>query len=115
MNVTGGFASATTSDSSVAWTVQGLRNPRSTAPTLSFKAYINDASDNGQYIVESGERLSISTASDFVAISYTRDSTVNGITTVYYFTVTLSNQINSGDYVRIIFPTEVTLKSTTSQ
>lgn len=115
MNVTGGFASATTSDSTVAWTVQGLRNPRSTAPTLSFKAYINDASDNGQYIVESGERLTISTSSDFVDIAYTRDSTVNGITTIYYFTITLNNQIISGDFIRIIFPAEVTLKSTTNQ
>jgi hypothetical protein len=115
LRVTGGFASATTSNTDVAWTITGLRNPRSTTPTLSFKAYINDASDNGQYIVESGERLSITTPSDFAGVAFSRDSTVNGVSSTYQFTITLSNQIFTGDFIRVIFPTEVSVRSSSSQ
>lgn len=97
------------------FSISGIRNPRSTATTLSFKVYVKDASSYGQYAIESGKGISVANPSDFTSVTITRDSTVNGVTTTYNFQVTLSNIINTGDYIQVVFPSAVTVKSVANQ
>ena len=115
LQIDGGFASTSFAGGDLVLTIPGIRNPRSTARTLSFKVYVNDASGFGQYSVESGEGITISSISDFTAIALTRDSTINGVSTTYYFTITLSNLIYNDDYIQIVFPSSVSISSIVNQ
>lgn len=115
LKISDGFASSSFAGGSLVMTIEGIRNPRSTASTLSFKVYVKDSSDYGQYAIESGEGLTISSVSDFTNVLIERDSTVNGVVTTYYFTITLSNIIYSNDYIQIVFPSSISLTSVVNQ
>jgi hypothetical protein len=115
LKISGGFASTSFAGGTIVMTIDGIRNPRSTASTLSFKSYVKDSSDYGQYSIESGRGLTISSVSDFTNVVIDRDSTVNGIITTYYFTITLSNIIYSNDFIQIIFPSSISLTSVVNQ
>lgn len=82
---------------------------------MSFKAYVNDANGFGQYSLESGKGITVTSVSDFTNVAISRDSTVNGVMTTYYFTITLSNIINTGDIIQIVFPSSITLESEVNQ
>lgn len=44
-----------------------------------------------------------------------RASTINGETTTYTFTITLSNIIYTGDYIQIVFPSSISVNSVVNQ
>jgi hypothetical protein len=115
LKVSNGFVSNEFDDGNLVFSVPGIRNPRSTATTSTFKVYIYDEDGFGQYSIESGEGISVSSISDVTAVSLSRASTVNGIKTTYTFTITLNSIIVSGDYLRIVFPNEIAVQSVTNQ
>ena len=95
--------------------ISGIRNPRSTASTLTFKTYIYDSNGDGQYSYDTGANLAVSSVSDFTDISISRGSTINSAVTTYTFTITLSNVIESSDYYQIVFPNEMIVDSVANQ
>lgn len=115
MNITGGFSITTSTGSTIRLSVWSIRNPRSRTPTFSFKAYIIDPNGYGQYTVESGKTIEMTSSADYSNIELSRSNTVNGVVTSYIFTITLNNLIQNGDYIRVNFPSELTLHSTTNQ
>lgn len=115
LTITGGFPTTDINGLTLNFTIGNIRNPRSTTPSLSFKAYINDENNYGQYATESGVIVSMVTPSDFTNVALTRSSTVNAESTSYTFTITLNNQITNGDYIQVIFPTEILVQSTPVQ
>lgn len=116
LQVSNGFASSSFVSGSVVFDVSaGVRNPRSTAQTLSFKVYVNDADGNGQYAIESGKSIQMTTASGFTAASVSSSSSMNGVLSVYTFEVTLSNVIVNGDNIKVVFPTEFGVSSVVNQ
>ena len=105
---TGDFLSGT-----LLFTIEGIQNPRSVQPTSTFSAIIDDSSGNGQYAITSGLTLTMTTPVDFLSISLASGSPNNGAITNYTFSITLSNKLVVGDYVRITFPAEISLSTST--
>lgn len=93
------------------FTISGIVNPRSMKPTTSFNIYIYDASGYGQYAITTGLITTMTTPSDFRSISISSGSVNNGATTNYTFSITLSNVIVNGDYIRVTIPSEIGLTS----
>ena len=113
--INNGFNSSSYSGGSLVFTISGIRNPRSTATTLSFKTYIYDSSGNGQYSFETGATISVSTVSNLTDISISRSDTTNAVTNTYTFTITLVNVIQDGDYIEVVFPSEISVGSVVNQ
>ena len=73
--------------------VAGILTPRSTAPTLSFKAKIKTSSGYVQYKKEQGVYSSVYQAKDFTNVGIHRQSTANAESTGYVFTLQFSTSI----------------------
>lgn len=74
---------------------------------------IYDSSGYGQYEITSGVTVQVSSVSDFASISVDTASQVNGDTTNYTFSITLSNQLQASDIIRVTPPSTVTISSPT--
>ena len=93
------------------FTISGIVNSRSMKPSSSFTVYIYDSNGNGQYGLTSGLTTTMTTPSDFRSISISSGSVNNGAYANYTFSITLSNVIVNGDYIRVTIPSEIGLTS----
>lgn len=84
--------------------------PRSTAPTLSFKAKIKTSKNFVQYKKEQGVYSSVYQAQNFKNVGITRTSSANGDSTgMYIFTIVISAEVKVNEYVKIEPPTSITV------
>ena len=111
MRVTNGFTISDFTSGILNFTIDGITNPRSTAPSSSFQISVYDSSGYGQYEITSGVTVQVSSASDFASISLDTASQVNGETTNYTFSLTLSNQLQASDIIRVTTPGTVNITS----
>lgn len=95
------------------WEIPLFTNPRTTKPTDAFNATIVDKSGNTIYYWDSTTApvLSLAKGATPLAISYTRDSTVNGAYTKYTFTIKNNMVYEEGNYVKITVPSQMTLSA----
>jgi hypothetical protein len=72
-----------------------------------------DPNGDYQYSITTGRTLTMIVASDFQSISLSSASQNNGATSNYTFSMTLSNVLNVGEYIRVIFPSQITATANT--
>lgn len=90
--------------------IAGIMTPRSTAPTLSFKARIKTSAGFIQYKKEQGVYSSVYQARNFQNIGITRTSAANGDSTgTYVFTIQFSTTVKMNEYIKIQPPASVTV------
>ena len=111
MRVTDGFTTSDFTSGDLNFTIDGITNPRSTASSSSFQVSVYDSSGYDQYEITSGVTVQVSEVSDFASISLDTASQVNGDTTNYKFSITLSNQLQASDIIRVTAPGTVTISS----
>ena len=89
-------------------TIAGIRSPRSTAPTLSFKVRIITPDGYVSYKKEQGVYSNVYQAQEFSIANIKRSNETNGDMTGYYnFTVQLSTKVYKNEYFKIMPPTGV--------
>lgn len=113
LRLTNGFNTGDFLSGTLQFTIEGIQNPRSLRPTDSFQARIYDPNGDGQYAITTGRTITMLAASDFKSISISQGSENNGAVTDYTFSITLSNTLVAGDFIRVTFPTEVGISSPT--
>lgn len=93
---------------SFAVTIAGILSPRSTAPTLSFKARIITPDGYISYKREQGVYSNVYQAKEFSIVNIKRSSETNGDNSGYFnFTVQLSSRVFKNEYFKITPPTGV--------
>jgi len=92
--------------------IAGIRSPRSTAPTLSFKAYINGQDGYPQFKKEQGVYSNVYQAKRFRKTIIARSNEVNGDNMgAYNFTMMLSSEVKKNEYAKITPPQGITIES----
>lgn len=90
--------------------IAGILTPRSTAPTLSFKAKIKTSKNFIQYKKEQGVYSAVYQAKNFQNVGITRTSAANGDSSgMYLFTIVLSTTVKINEYVKIEPPASITV------
>ena len=113
LKLTNGFTTGDFISGTLQFTIDGIQNSRSLEPTASFQTAIYDTSGNGQYAITTGRTLTMTTASDFLSISLSTSSLNNGAVNDYTFSATLSNILKAGEFIRLTFPSEISVTSPT--
>lgn len=91
-------------------TIAGILSPRSTAPTLSFKARIVTEDGFISYKKEQGVYSNVYQAKDFLIANIKRSNETNGDNTGYFnFTVQLSSRVYKNEYFKITPPTGINI------
>lgn len=83
-----------------------IKNPRSLLQSSSFQFDILDANGYSQKSLTTGKTITATTPSDFQSISVVPTSEANGAITTYTFSITLSNDLGVGEFIRVTFPTD---------
>jgi hypothetical protein len=113
LSLTNGFTSSNFLNGLLQFTIEGIQNPRSRTPTSTFNVVIYDSNGDSQYSITSGLTVAMSSASDFLSISLSPASQENGAINDYTFFITLSNTVVAGDFIRLTFPSEISVTSPT--
>jgi hypothetical protein len=96
--------------------IAGIVSPRTTAPTLSFKVYINGPNNYPEYKKEQGVYANVAKGRAFNRAIIRRSNEVNGINSGHYnFTVSLSSRVYKNEYIKITPPEGVELIPTNEQ
>jgi hypothetical protein len=92
-------------------TIAGIKSPRSTAPTLSFKVRIVTPDGYLSYKKEQGVYSNVYQAKDFKIATIKRSNETNGDMTGYFnFTVQLSSEVRKNEYFKITPPTGIEIQ-----
>jgi hypothetical protein len=90
--------------------IGGIVSPRTTAPTLSFKAYINGPDNFPAFKKEQGVYANVAKGRAFNRAIIRRSNEVNGINSGHYnFTVSLSSRVYKDEYIKITPPEGIEL------
>ena len=90
--------------------IAGIKTPRSTKPTLSFKVKIMDSNGFVQYERKQGVYSNVEQARNFEKVGIAKTNYQNGDSTGdYIFTVMFSSIVNQDEYLMITPPPSVTI------
>lgn len=111
LRVTGGFTTGDFLKGDLTFTMAGITNPRSKQPSSSFTINIYSSDGYTQYSTSSGFTVTMTTANDYSSISLDTASQANGAQTDYTFSITLANELQNSDIIKVTVPSEVTIVS----
>jgi hypothetical protein len=91
--------------------IAGIRSPRTTAPTLSFKAYILGHDGYVQFRKEQGVYSNVNQAKLFTKSVIKRSNEINGDSTGHYnFTVQLASEVKKGEFIKVTPPEAINIR-----
>ena len=96
--------------------IAGINTPRSTAPTLSFKAKIKTETNYIQYKKEQGIYSNVNQAKEFNKAIIMRTNEQNGVGDGYYnFTLQFSTEVKKNEYIKITPPEDIIINPSGDQ
>ena len=107
MTIKNGFDSHSFAGGRLAFNISEIRNPKTTEETLDFSLTVNDELGNLQYKYVGMKQTLKMHPSPFQFASVTSSSPVNGVSSIYTFTLTLGVDTEVNSLIMVSVPDEI--------
>ena len=114
LNLTNGFLSDAFSGALLNFSLSGIKNPVSLEPSTSFNVSVFDKSGYGLYTAASTLNVTMTKAASLNFAQVIPSSKKNNQSDSYGFIMTLSNTLSTGNYIKVAFPSQISVNADSS-